>query len=60
MTRTHYENIAKIIQDLTLDEAYIEKASLVKCLSEYFKRDNVRFDAEKFYDASFGKASTVK
>ena len=56
MTRTHFEQIAKIIFDNTHanDEQSINKGFLVRHLCEYFESINSRFDEDLFRNACNG------
>jgi hypothetical protein len=56
MTRTHFEQIARIIYDNTHanDEQSINKSFLVKHLCEYFESINDRFDEGLFRNACKG------
>ena len=53
MTRTHFESIARIINDNTHanDELSINKTTLVNHLCEYLSSINDRFDVDTFVNA---------
>ena len=53
MTRTHFKQIAKIVEDSTLanDSESINKKHLVGMMCEYFELINNRFDGERFVRA---------
>lgn len=66
-TREHYETIAKVIRNASLQvDSYAEelhtgstqvldKAQLIDDLLSVFKSDNARFDESKFIDACYPK-----
>lgn len=55
LTRQNYEAISKIVKDLVNNEGNINRDDLVEHLSDYFERNNLNFDRDKFYKACYGK-----
>ena len=53
MTRTHFQEIAKIVDGSThsTDKESINKRYLVGMMCEYFELINNRFDGERFVQA---------
>lgn len=51
MTKKDYEAIAKLIEELTEVDGLIKARFLVSGLARYFKADNPRFNALRFFDA---------
>lgn len=48
MTKKNYKMIATIVLSLTDDRGIISKEALVQRLSDYFERDNPKFDTDSF------------
>ena len=56
LSKKHYETIASIIKDNTLNddvlnETYIDKEAFINDLTSYFNSDNNRFSWERFVEA---------
>lgn len=54
-SKKDYEAIARIIKDLTTEEGDIAQGYLMEELSDYFEKDNPKFDRDKFYKACYEK-----
>ena len=53
MTKKHYKAIAQVIKDNTTltNEVKLYKLDLISDLCKYFKKDNNRFDCDRFISA---------
>lgn len=48
ITKKHFQEIAKVIANLYMLKEY-DRLKVINGLAEYFKRENPRFDYDKFY-----------
>lgn len=52
-TKKDYEVISQLINDLTDSEGKLDKDDLVEKLSDYFEKDNPRFNKDLFNKACY-------